>query len=185
MPRSPDAHTVEVGGTSVDGEEHRHRHRLVGHARFPASTVDNDKGIIVDSTGALELAKVPEHMVVIGGGVIGLELGSVWRRLGAKVTVVEFLDQILPGMDGDVRKEANKILSKQGMEFKLGTKVTGATVKGKKAVLTLEPAAGGEGGNARSRRRARLDRPPPEHRRPGPRQDRPRHQQARPDRDRP
>jgi len=110
---------------------------------LPGVEVDNDKQIIVDSTGALELAKVPGHMVVIGGGVIGLELGSVWRRLGAKVTVVEFLDQILPGMDGDVRKEANKILKKQGMEFKLKTKVTKAEVKGKKAVLTLEPAAGG------------------------------------------
>ncbi|WP_447750702.1 dihydrolipoyl dehydrogenase [Sphingopyxis fribergensis] len=112
---------------------------------LPGVAVDNDKQIIVDSTGALELAKVPGHMVVIGGGVIGLELGSVWRRLGAKVTVVEFLDQILPGMDGDVRKEANKILKKQGMEFKLKTKVTKAEVKGKKAVLTLEPAAGGDG----------------------------------------
>ncbi|MGQ2976441.1 MAG: dihydrolipoyl dehydrogenase [Sphingopyxis sp.] len=111
---------------------------------LPGVDVDNDKQVIVDSTGALELAKVPGHMVVIGGGVIGLELGSVWRRLGAKVTVVEFLDQILPGMDGDVRKEANKILKKQGMEFKLKTKVTKAAVKGKKAVLTLEPAAGGD-----------------------------------------
>ncbi len=111
---------------------------------LPGVEVDNDKQVIVDSTGALELAKVPGHMVVIGGGVIGLELGSVWRRLGAKVTVVEFLDQILPGMDGDVRKEANKILKKQGMEFKLKTKVTKAEVKGKKAVLTLEPAAGGD-----------------------------------------
>ncbi|MFN7030304.1 MAG: dihydrolipoyl dehydrogenase [Sphingopyxis sp.] len=111
---------------------------------LPGVAVDNDKGVIVDSTGALELAKVPGHMVVIGGGVIGLELGSVWRRLGAKVTVVEFLDQILPGMDGDVRKEVNKIFKKQGMDFKLKTKVTGAEVKGKKAVLTLEPAAGGD-----------------------------------------
>ncbi len=111
---------------------------------LPGVDVDNDKQVIVDSTGALELAKVPDHMVVIGGGVIGLELGSVWRRLGAKVTVVEYLDQILPGMDGDVRKEANKILKKQGMEFKLKTKVTKAEVKGKKAVLTLEPAAGGD-----------------------------------------
>ena len=111
---------------------------------LPGVEVDNEKGVIVDSTGALELAKVPGHMVVIGGGVIGLELGSVWRRLGAKVTVVEFLDQILPGMDGDVRKEANKIFKKQGMDFKLKTKVTGAEVKGKKAVLTLEPAAGGD-----------------------------------------
>ena len=111
---------------------------------LPGVDVDNDKQMIVDSTGALELAKVPDHMVVIGGGVIGLELGSVWRRLGAKVTCVEFLDQILPGMDGDVRKEANKIFKKQGIEFKLKTKVTKAEVKGKKAVLTLEPAAGGE-----------------------------------------
>lgn len=110
---------------------------------LPNVEVDNAKQIIVDSTGALELAKVPDHMVVIGGGVIGLELGSVWRRLGAKVTVVEFLDQILPGMDGEVRKEANKIFKKQGFEFKLSTKVTGATVKGKKAILTVEPAAGG------------------------------------------
>lgn len=111
---------------------------------LPGVEVDNDKQIIVDSTGALELAKVPGHMVVIGGGVIGLELGSVWRRLGAKVTCVEFLDQILPGMDADVRKDANRIFKKQGIEFKLKTKVTGAVVKGKKAVLTLEPAAGGE-----------------------------------------
>jgi dihydrolipoamide dehydrogenase len=111
---------------------------------LPGVAVDNDKQVIVDSTGALELAKVPGHMVVIGGGVIGLELGSVWRRLGAKVTCVEFLDQILPGMDGDVRKEANKIFKKQGIEFKLKTKVTKADVKGKKAILTLEPAAGGD-----------------------------------------
>ncbi|HEU4969205.1 dihydrolipoyl dehydrogenase [Sphingomonas sp.] len=110
---------------------------------LPGVEVDNEKGVIVDSTGALELAKVPEHLVVIGGGVIGLELGSVWRRLGAKVTCVEFLDQILPGFDGEVRKEANKIFKKQGFEFKLSTKVTGATVKGKKATLAVEPAAGG------------------------------------------
>ena len=82
-------------------------------------------------------------MVVIGGGVIGLELGSVWRRLGAQVTCVEFLDQILPGFDGDIRKEANKIFKKQGIVFKLGTKVTGVAVNGSKATLTLEPAKGG------------------------------------------
>jgi dihydrolipoamide dehydrogenase len=86
---------------------------------------------------------VPEHLVVIGGGVIGLELGSVWKRLGAKVTVVEFLDQILPGMDGEVRKEANKLFKKQGLEMKLSTKVTGVAVKGGKASVTIEPAAGG------------------------------------------
>ena len=111
---------------------------------LPGVEVDNDKQIIVDSTGALELAKVPGHMVVIGGGVIGLELGSVWRRLGAKVTCVEYLDQILPGMDGEVRKEANKIFKKQGFEYKLGTKVTGAEVGKSGVTLTVEPAAGGE-----------------------------------------
>jgi dihydrolipoamide dehydrogenase len=137
------ADTVEVAGKAV-----RAKNIIIATGSsvtpLPGVEVDNDKGVIVDSTGALELAKVPGHMVVIGGGVIGLELGSVWRRLGAKVTCVEYLDQILPGMDGDVRKEANRIFKKQGIEFKLKTKVAGATVKGKKAVLTLEPAAGGE-----------------------------------------
>jgi len=108
---------------------------------LPGITVDQER--IVDSTGALELAEVPKRMVVIGGGVIGLELGSVWRRLGAQVTVVEFLDQILPGFDGDVRKEANKIFKKQGFEFKLSTKVTKAERKGDVVTLTVEPAAGG------------------------------------------
>ena len=135
--------TVEVAGKS-----YRAKNIIIATGSsvtpLPNVDVDNAKGIIVDSTGALELAKVPDHLVVIGGGVIGLELGSVWRRLGSKVTVVEFLDQILPGMDGEVRKEANKILKKQGMEFKLSTKVTGATVKGKKAMLTVEPAKGGD-----------------------------------------
>ena len=83
-------------------------------------------------------------MVVIGGGVIGLELGSVWRRLGAEVVVVEFLDQLLPGMDGEVRKEAAKIFKKQGMTLKLSTKVTGVSVEGKTAKITVEPAAGGD-----------------------------------------
>jgi dihydrolipoamide dehydrogenase len=116
-----------------------------GSSVTPLPGVEVDNEAIVDSTSALELPKVPGHLVVVGGGVIGLELGSVWRRLGAQVTVVEFLDQILPGMDGEVRKEANKILKKQGMVFKLSTKVTSAKAKGKgKGVtLTLEPAAGG------------------------------------------
>ena len=114
-----------------------------GSSVTPLPGVEIDQKVVVDSTGALELPKVPGHMVVIGGGVIGLELGSVWRRLGAKVTCVEFLDQILPGFDGDVRKEANKIMKKQGIDFKLGTKVTGVTVKGGKASLTVEPAKGG------------------------------------------
>ena len=111
---------------------------------LPGVAVDNDGGVIVDSTGALALSKVPEHLVVIGGGVIGLELGSVWLRLGARVTVVEYLDQILPGMDEEVRKEAAKIFKKQGFDIKTGTKVTGATVANGKATLTVEPAKGGE-----------------------------------------
>jgi dihydrolipoamide dehydrogenase len=111
---------------------------------LPGVPVDNEAAVIVDSTGALALPKVPEHLVVIGGGVIGLELGSVWLRLGAKVTVVEYLDQILPGMDEEVRKESAKIFKKQGFEFRTGTKVTGATVEGGKATLTVEPAKGGE-----------------------------------------
>src|SRR3982750_439653 len=108
---------------------------------LPGITIDQER--IVDSTGALELRQVPKRMVVIGGGVIGLELGSVWRRLGAQVTVVEFLDQILPGFDGDVRKEANKIFKKQGIEFRLSTKVTRRTARGAPVTLTAEPAAGG------------------------------------------
>ncbi len=137
-----DAHTVEVARKAYTA-----KNVVIATGSsvtpLPGVEVDNAKGIVVDSTGALALAKVPQHLVVIGGGVIGLELGSVWRRLGAKVTVVEFLDQLLPGMDGDVRKEAARIFKKQGMELRLSTKVTGASVKGKKATLTLEPAAGG------------------------------------------
>ena len=110
---------------------------------LPNVEVDNSKHVVVDSTGALELPKVPKTMVVIGGGVIGLELGSVWRRLGSEVVVVEFLDQLLPGMDMDVRKEAAKIFKKQGMTLMLSHKVTGCTVKGKKATLTVEPSKSG------------------------------------------
>ena len=137
-----DAHTVTIAGKNVTA-----KNIIIATGSsvtpLPGVEVDNAKGIVVDSTGALELARVPQHLVVIGGGVIGLELGSVWRRLGAKVTVVEFLDALLPGMDGEVRKEAAKIFKKQGMELRLSTKVTGAAVKGKKAALTLEPSAGG------------------------------------------
>ena len=137
-----DEHTVKIGDETVTAKE-----VVIATGSsvtpLPGVEVDNSKHVVVDSTGALELPKVPKRMVVIGGGVIGLELGSVWRRLGAEVVCVEFLDQILPGMDTDVRKEANKIFKKQGIEFKLSTKVTGVSVKGKKATLTLEPAAGG------------------------------------------
>jgi len=138
-----DAHTVTVGKDSFTAKD-----IIIATGSsvtpLPGVEVDNAKGRIVDSTGALELSEVPEHLVVIGGGVIGLELGSVWRRLGAKVTVVEYLDMLLPGMDTDVRKEAGKIFKKQGMDLKLKSKVTGAAVKGKKVTLTMEPAAGGD-----------------------------------------
>ncbi len=110
---------------------------------LPGVTVDNAAGIVVDSTGALALPAVPKQLVVIGGGVIGLELGSVWGRLGAQVTVVEYLDRLLPGMDGEVRAEAARIFKRQGMAIRTSTKVTGVTVKGKKATVTIEPAAGG------------------------------------------
>ena len=138
-----DAHTVNVAGDKVTAKD------IViatgsSVTPLPGVTVDNEGKRIVDSTGALDLDEVPEHLVVIGGGVIGLELGSVWRRLGAKVTVIEFLDQLLPGMDGEVRKEAQKIFKKQGMDMMLGQKVTGAKVDGKTVTLTVEPAAGGE-----------------------------------------
>lgn len=135
-----DAHTVQVGEQTVTAKD------IViatGSSVTPLPGVTVDQKVVVDSTGALELAKVPEHLVVIGGGVIGLELGSVWRRLGAKVTCIEYLDQILPGFDGDIRKESNKIFRKQGIEFKLSTKVTGVAVDGETATITVEPAAGG------------------------------------------
>ena len=112
-------------------------------AGIPGVKVDIDEKVIVSSTGALSLAKVPESLIVVGGGVIGLELGSVWARLGAKVTVVEFLDSILGGMDGEVAKQFQRLLSKQSFEFKLGSKVT-AVAKGKKgASVTFEPVKGG------------------------------------------
>jgi len=110
-------------------------------ASLPGVTVDNKR--IVDSTGALDLPEVPKSLVVIGAGVIGLELGSVWRRLGAQVTVVEFLDRIVPGMDTEVAKAFEKVLTKQGMRFKLSTKVTGANADAKSVSLTVEPVAGG------------------------------------------
>ena len=111
-------------------------------ARLPGVTIDEK--VVVSSTGALELDRVPKKLLVIGAGVIGLELGSVWRRLGSEVTVVEYLDRVLPGMDGEVGKQFQRILTKQGIAFKLSTKVTGVEV-GKKggATVSVEPAAGG------------------------------------------
>ncbi len=105
--------------------------------------IEIDEKRIVSSTGALSLSKVPGHLLVVGAGVIGLELGSVWRRLGAKVTVVEFVDGVLPGMDGEVRKQAQRLLEKQGMTFRLSSKVTAVETSGKTLKATVEPAKGG------------------------------------------
>lgn len=113
-------------------------------AGIPGVAVDIDEKIIVSSTGGIALDKVPGKMIVVGGGVIGLELGSVWARLGAKVTVVEYLDTILGGMDGEVSKQFQRMLVKQGMEFNLGAKVTAVEKSGSGAKVTFEPAKGGE-----------------------------------------
>jgi dihydrolipoamide dehydrogenase len=110
-------------------------------AALPGVTIDEQQ--IVSSTGALELKEVPKRLLVVGGGYIGLELGSVWRRLGSEVTVVEFLDRITPGLDGEVGKQFQRILTKQGMKFQLGTKVVGVTKTGGALSVTVEPAAGG------------------------------------------
>ena len=134
------ADTVEVAGKRV-----RAKNIVIatGSSVTPLPGVTIDHEVVLDSTSALEIARVPGHLVVIGGGVIGLELGSVWKRLGAKVTVVEFLDQILPGMDGEVRKDANRLFKKQGLDIRTSTKVTGVVRTGNGATVTVEPAAGG------------------------------------------
>ncbi len=113
-------------------------------AGIPGVPVEIDEEVIVSSTGGIALKKVPEQMIVVGGGVIGLELGSVWSRLGAKVTVVEYLDTILGGMDGEVSKQFQRMLAKQGMDFKLGAKVTGVARTESGASVTFEPVKGGE-----------------------------------------
>jgi dihydrolipoamide dehydrogenase len=136
---------VEVSG--VDGKKQTVETKNIVIAT--GSDVARLKGIeidekrIVSSTGALSLEKVPGKLLIVGAGVIGLELGSVWRRLGAQVTVVEFLDRILPGMDGEVAKQFQRILEKQGFAFKLGAKVTGVDTSGKAVAAQVEPAAGG------------------------------------------
>lgn len=113
-------------------------------AGIPGVPVEIDEKIIISSTGGIALEKVPATMVVVGGGVIGLELGSVWSRLGAKVTVVEYLDTILGGMDGEVSKQFQRMLAKQGIDFKLGAKVTGVEKSGSGAKVTFEPVKGGD-----------------------------------------
>ena len=135
---------VKVTGNGAD-QQLTAPHIIIatGSEVMPLPGVEIDEKTIVSSTGGLTLDKVPGHLVVVGGGYIGLEMGSVWRRLGSKVTVVEFLDRITPTMDQEVGKALQRTLAKQGMVFKLSTKVTGAAKTKKGVSLSLEPAAGG------------------------------------------
>ncbi len=134
------------GLVEVDGEQYQAKHIVIatGSESISLPGVELDETAIVSSTGALELDRVPEHMVVIGGGYIGLELGSVWKRLGAEVTVVEYLDRLVPGMDAEIAKTFERVLGKQGIKFRLSTKVTGAVRGNDGVTLTVEPAKGGE-----------------------------------------
>lgn len=139
------AEIVKAGEVKVEGQTYKADSIIIATGSdvvgLPGIEIDEER--IVSSTGALTLKDVPKSMVVIGGGVIGLELGTVYRRLGSDVTVIEFLDNILPGMDGEIRKEALKIFKKQGLEFKLSSKVTSAKNTGKAVELTVESAEGG------------------------------------------
>ena len=137
---------VEVLSAPGQGETVSAKHIVIatGSEPTPLPGIEIDEKKVVSSTGALSLEKVPNHLVVIGGGVIGLELGSVWRRLGAKVTVVEFLDRIVPTMDIEIGAQFQKVLTKQGLAFKLSTKVTGVKPNGDSLDVTVEPAKGGD-----------------------------------------
>jgi len=140
------AATIKAPGqVAVDGKTLATKRILIATgsdvARLPGIEIDEKH--IVSSTGALALAKVPGHFVVVGGGYIGLEMGSVWLRLGSKVTVVEFLDQVLPNMDSEIARLMRRSLEKQGMAFRTGTKVAAAKANGAKVKLSLEPAKGG------------------------------------------
>jgi dihydrolipoamide dehydrogenase len=139
------AHLAGAGHVDVDGARYAAKHIVIatGSESVPLHGMTVDEKRIVSSTGALELDAVPGRMVVIGGGYIGLELGSVWHRLGAEVTVVEYLDRLVPGMDGEVGKAFERVLAKQGLKFRLGTKVTDAQAGPDGVTLTLEKAAGG------------------------------------------
>ncbi len=130
----------------ADGEQNIAAKSIViatGSEVTPLPGVEIDEKRVISSTGALELPAVPKHLVVIGAGVIGLELGSVWRRLGSEVTVVEYLDRALPFHDGEISKQMQRILERQGLKFKLATKVTGAESGASAVTLSLEPAKGG------------------------------------------
>jgi dihydrolipoamide dehydrogenase len=136
---------VAPGKVEVAGETHETKNIVIatGSDSTPLRGVEVDEARIVTSTGALELDKVPGHLVVIGGGVIGLELGSVWHRLGAEVTVIEYLDRLVPGMDAEIARQTERVLGKQGLKFRLKSKVTAAAVGDDGVTLTVEPAAGG------------------------------------------
>jgi len=136
---------VEVTGADGKVETLTTKHIIIatGSEVTPLPGVTIDEQRIISSTGALTLPEVPKKLVVIGAGVIGLELGSVWRRLGAEVEVIEFLDRALPTMDGEVSKQMQRILTRQGFKFRLGAKVTGAKADKKGVTLTVEPAKGG------------------------------------------
>jgi dihydrolipoamide dehydrogenase len=135
--------TVEVTGKDAKTITTKNIIIATGSDSTPLPGVTIDEKRIVTSTGALDLAAVPKHLVVIGAGVIGLELGSVWRRLGAEVTVIEFLDRALPQHDGEISKQAQRILERQGMKFMLSTKVTAAKPGKSDVALSVEPAKGG------------------------------------------
>jgi dihydrolipoamide dehydrogenase len=140
-----EARLLGGGRVAVGDTEYAAKNIIIasGSESTPLRGVEVDEKRIVTSTGGLELSEVPKHLVVIGGGVIGLEIGSVWRRLGAEVTVIEFLDRIVPTLDAEVAKAFERVLVKQGMKFKLGSKVTQAAVVDDGVTLTVEPAKGG------------------------------------------
>ena len=139
-------HVAGPGQVDVDGTRYAAKHIVIatGSESVALPGVELDESSIVSSTGALELDRVPERLVVIGGGYIGLELGSVWKRLGAEVTVIEYLDRLVPGMDAEIAQTFERVLGKQGIKFRLSTKVTGAVRGNDGVTLTIEPAKGGE-----------------------------------------
>jgi len=141
----PEAGRVEIGLNEGGGVTLETKNIIVATGSEPISLpgIEIDEEQIISSTGALALDSVPEHLVVIGAGVIGLELGSVWSRLGARVTVVEYADGILAGMDGDITKQAQRVLAKQGLDFRLGQKVTGAARAASGVAVGVEPKDGG------------------------------------------
>ncbi|MEP0323929.1 dihydrolipoyl dehydrogenase, partial [Bauldia litoralis] len=138
----------KVAVTGADGESQTVEAKAIviatGSESTPLPGVTVDEKRVVSSTGALALDSVPKRLIVVGAGVIGLELGSVWRRLGSEVTVVEYLDRVLPGLDGEVAKQSQRIFTKQGIAFKLARKVTSVDDSGDTLKVTIEPAAGGD-----------------------------------------